>query len=208
LRTDASLRFRGYNKWGVCPSLSAGWTSSNESFYEDALGCAPSMKLRARWGRSGNTNVTDYPTITSYSNPTRVIIDDRGEAAYYPRDIKDTGLGWEIGSQYNAGLDLTMWNRRLSLMTNFYLSQSTNLLFNQPISAVSGATTILTNLPHSKVENKGFDLQLDARLVRNENWDLGFSGNINVNRNKVLDLGGASTIITNGAERSYQDRKS
>ncbi|HIY74719.1 MAG TPA: SusC/RagA family TonB-linked outer membrane protein, partial [Candidatus Sphingobacterium stercorigallinarum] len=203
LRTDASSRFGASNKWGVFPSLSAGWTISNESFYEDWLGRASSMKLRASWGRSGNNNIGDYATITSYSSPTGVIIGDQVETAYYPLDLKDTGLGWEITSQYNAGLDLTMWNRRVSLMTNFYLSQSTNLLFNQPISAVSGATTILTNLPHSKVENKGFDLQLDARLVRNENWDLGFSGNINVNRNKVLDLGGASTIITNGAERSY-----
>ena len=203
LRTDASSRFGASNKWGVFPSLSAGWTISNESFYEDWLGQASTMKLRASWGRSGNNNIGDYATITSYSSPTGVIIGDQVETAYYPLDLKDTGLGWEITSQYNAGLDLTMWNRRLSVMTNFYLSQSTNLLFNQPISAVSGATTILTNLPNSKVENKGFDLQLDARLVRNENWDLGFSGNINVNRNKVLDLGGASTIITNGAERSY-----
>ncbi|WP_333802136.1 hypothetical protein, partial [Sphingobacterium multivorum] len=68
---------------------------------------------------------------------------------------------------------------------------------------VSGSTTILTNLPNSKVQNKGFDLQIDATLIRKNEFELGFSGNINVNRNKVLDLGGASTILTNGAERSY-----
>ncbi len=88
-------------------------------------------------------------------------------------------------------------------MTNFYLSRSFNLLFNQPLSAVSGSTTILTNLPNSKVQNKGFDLQIDATLIRKNEFELGLSGNINVNRNKVLDLGGASTILTNGAERSY-----
>lgn len=203
LRTDASSRFGSTNKWGVFPSISAGWTVSNESFYNDWLGAGSSMKLRASWGRSGNNNIGDYATITSYSSPTGVVIGDRVETAYYPLDLKDEGLGWEITSQYNGGLDLTFLNRRLSVMTNFYLSRSSNLLFNQPISAVSGATTMLTNLPNSKVENKGFDVQVDARIVRTQDWEFGFSGNINVNRNKVLDLGGASTIITNGAERSY-----
>src|SRR5699024_64724 len=203
LRTDASSRFGAENKWGVFPSISAGWTISNEEFYIDLLGAGSSVKLRASWGRSGNNNIGDYANITNFSSPTGVIIGDRVETAYYPLDFKDANIGWETTSQYNAGLDLGFMNGRVNLMTNLYLSQSSDLLFNQPVSAVSGATTILTNLPNSKVQNKGFDLQLDTRIIRNSDFELGFSGNINVNRNKVLDLGGGATIITNGAERSY-----
>lgn len=203
IRTDASSRFGANNKWGVFPSLSAGWTISNEEFYNNWLGQGSTMKLRASWGRSGNNNIGDYANITNFSSPTGVIIGDRVETAYYPLDLKDANIGWEKTSQYNAGLDLGFLNGRINLLTNLYLSRSTDLLFNQPVSAVSGATTILTNLPNSKVQNKGFDVQLDTRIIRSSDFDLGFSGNINVNRNKVLDLGGGSTIITNGAERSY-----
>ncbi|WP_160066948.1 SusC/RagA family TonB-linked outer membrane protein [Sphingobacterium bovisgrunnientis] len=203
IRTDASSRFGVNNKWGVFPSLSAGWTISNEEFYNNWLGQGSTMKLRASWGRSGNNNIGDYANITNFSSPTGVIIGDRVETAYYPLDLKDANIGWEKTSQYNAGLDLGFLNGRINLLTNLYLSRSTDLLFNQPVSAVSGATTILTNLPNSKVQNKGFDVQLDTRIIRSSDFDLGFSGNINVNRNKVLDLGGGSTIITNGAERSY-----
>ncbi|WP_236537011.1 SusC/RagA family TonB-linked outer membrane protein [Sphingobacterium composti] len=203
IRTDASSRFGVNNKWGVFPSLSAGWTISNEEFYNNWLGQGSTMKLRASWGRSGNNNIGDYANITNFSSPTGVIIGDRVETAYYPLDLKDANIGWETTSQYNAGLDLGLLNGRINLLTNVYLSRSTDLLFDQPISAVSGATTILTNLPNSKVQNKGFDIQLDTRIIRSADFDLGFSGNINVNRNKVLDLGGGSTIITNGAERSY-----
>jgi TonB-linked SusC/RagA family outer membrane protein len=202
-RTDGSSRFGPKTKWGTFPSVSAGWTISKEDFYDDWLGAGSMMKLRTSWGKSGNNNIGDYNAITTYNSPTGVIIGDKVETSLAPGDLRDPKLGWETTSQYNAGLDLGLLRGRLNIMTNIYLSRSSNMLFSQPITAVSGATTILTNLPNSKVENKGFDLQIDAALIRKTDFDLGISGNINVNRNKVLDLGGGSTIMTNGAERSY-----
>ena len=62
---------------------------------------------------------------------------------------------------------------------------------------------MMTNLPNSKIRNTGCDIQLDARLVSTKDFNLNFGGNISVNRNKVLELDGGNTIITNGAERSY-----
>ncbi|SUJ30999.1 Outer membrane cobalamin receptor protein [Sphingobacterium spiritivorum] len=202
-RTDGSSRFGPNSKWGTFPSVSAGWTVSNEEFYDNWLGAGSTMKFRASWGKSGNNNIPDYKAITAYNSPGGVIIADKVATALWPDDLRDPNLGWESTSQYNAGLDLGLLRGRLNVMTNFYLSRSFNLLFNQPITAISGATTIFTNLPNSKVQNKGFDVQIDATLIRKNDFELGFSGNINVNRNKVLDLGGASTIMTNGAERSY-----
>ena len=61
---------------------------------------------------------------------------------------------------------------------------------------------MLTNLPDSKIRNTGFDLQVDARVLTGKDYSLNVSGNISLNRNKVLNLGG-NKIITNGAERSY-----
>lgn len=202
-RRDASSRFGPNSKWADFPSFSAGWTISNEEFYDNWLGAGSTLKMRASWGQSGNNNIGDYRAITVYSNPGGVIIGNKVATAYWPDAMRDPNLSWETTSQSNVGLDIGLLRGRLNVMTNFYLSQSSNLLFNQPTTAVSGTTTILTNLPNSKVENKGFDVQLDAAIIRKENFDFGFSGNINVNRNKVLDLGGASTIMTNGAERSY-----
>ncbi|MGJ1286452.1 SusC/RagA family TonB-linked outer membrane protein [Sphingobacterium spiritivorum] len=202
-RTDGSSRFGPNSKWGTFPSVSAGWTVSNEEFYDNWLGAGSTMKFIASWGKSGNNNIPDYRAITAYNSPGGVIIADKVATALWPDDLRDPNLGWESTSQYNAGLDLGLLRGRLNVMTNFYLSRSFNLLFNQPITAISGATTIFTNLPDSKVQNKGFDVQIDATLIRKNDFELGFSGNINVNRNKVLDLGGASTIMTNGAERSY-----
>ncbi|HWV73546.1 MAG TPA: TonB-dependent receptor [Pseudosphingobacterium sp.] len=202
-RADGSSRFGPNNKWGYFPSVSGGWTLSNEDFYNDWLGSGSSVKVRASWGLSGNNNIGDYEALPTYNAPGGTIIGGQVATAYWPDDLKDPNLSWESTSQYNAGLDVGILNGRVNFLANFYLSRSYNLLFNQPISAVSGTSSILTNLEDSKVQNKGFDFQVDAALIQKQDFNLSFSGNINVNRNKVLDLGGASTIYMNGAERSY-----
>jgi TonB-linked SusC/RagA family outer membrane protein len=203
-RTDGSSRFGPANRWGNFPSVSAGWNISREKFYTDLLGTASSLKLRASWGLSGNNNIGNYNYQQVMSTPGGAVFGDGGiVTAMWSGNLRDQKLGWESTSQYNFGMDLGLFNDRVSVIANYYISRSYNLLFNQSVSAVSGASTVLTNLRNSKVQNKGFDIQIDSRIVSTKDLNLSLSGNISLNRNKVLDLGGASTIITNGAERSY-----
>ncbi|WP_205940979.1 SusC/RagA family TonB-linked outer membrane protein [Pedobacter yonginense] len=202
-RRDGSSRFGPLNKYGNFPSVAAGWNLSDEDFYNNFLGEQSKVKIRASWGLSGNNNIPNYRTAQELSSPGGVVIGNAIATAIWPNAIQDQGLGWESTSQYNFGTDITLFKNRVSIIANYYLSYSYNLLFNQPISAVSGTSSILTNLADSKVRNKGFDLQVDGRIIQNENFTFGLSGNIAVNRNKVLNMGGASTIFTAGAERSY-----
>jgi len=203
-RRDGSSRFGPLNKWGNFPSVAAGWSLSEEDFYNDFLGKGSTVKLRASWGLSGNNNIGNYNQIQTMRSPGGVVFGNTISTAIWENTIKDERLGWESTSQYNFGTDISLFSGRLNLIANYYLSNSYNLLFNQSLSAVSGASTILTNLKDSKIRNKGVDLQLDGTLIQNDDFTLGLSGNISINRNKVLDMGGASTILTNGAERSYR----
>lgn len=202
-RRDGSSRFGPLNKYGNFPSVAAGWNLSDESFYKNFLGEQSKVKLRASWGLSGNNNIPNYRTAQELSAPGGVVFGNAIATAIWPNAIQDKGLGWESTSQYNFGTDISLFKNRVSIIANYYLSYSYNLLFNQPISAVSGTSSILTNLADSKVRNKGFDVQVDGRIIQNENFTFGLSGNIAVNHNKVLNMGGASTIFTAGAERSY-----
>ncbi|KLT63610.1 TonB-dependent receptor [Pedobacter sp. BMA] len=203
-RMDGSSRFGPQNKWGAFSSVSAGWNLSQEKWYNDFLGRGSSVKLRASWGLSGNNNIGDYQHTQTMSSPGGAVFGSGAvSTAVWAGGIKDQSLGWESTSQYNFGTDLSLFNGRLSVMANYYYSLSYNLLFNQPISSIAGSSTILTNLKDSKVRNTGVDLQLDGRIINNENFKLGLSGNIAFNKNKVLDLGGNSTIYSFGAERQY-----
>ena len=204
IRTDGSSRFGPLNRYGTFPSVSAGWTVSDEPFFRNGPGQSTSLKLRASWGLTGNNNIGNYNYQQVFASPTGVVFGNNTiNTAFSAGNIRDQRLGWESTAQYNFGADIGLFNNRLFLIANYYISQSYNLLFQQPISAISGATQILTNLPNSKVQNKGVELQVDSRIISTPDLKFGLSGNIAFNRNKVLNLGGASTIITNGAERSY-----
>lgn len=204
LRTDASSRFGALNRYGTFPSVAAGWSLSQEDWYNDFLGEQSSVKLRASWGLSGNNNIGNYNSVQTQGSPGGVVFGNGViSSAVSAGGIKDGTLGWESTSQYNVGTDVSLLKNRLSFTVNYYLSHTFNLLFNQPVSAISGSTTVLTNLKDSKVQNKGLDFQLDGTIIKGNDFTFGASGNISFNKNKVLDLGGSNTIYSNGGERSY-----
>jgi len=203
-RRDGSSRFGPLNRYGNFPSVSAAWNISNEEFYNDWLGEGSSLKLRASWGLSGNNNIGNYNYSQVVSSPQGVVFGNGNIASsVWPQALRDQSLGWESTSQFNLGIDTELFDGRLSIIANAYSSRSYNLLFNRPISAISGTSSILTNMEDSKVENKGMDLQLDGAVISRQDFNLNVSGNFSLNRNKVLDLGGGSTILSRGAERSY-----
>jgi TonB-linked SusC/RagA family outer membrane protein len=204
-RTDASSRFGPQNRWGEFPSVSAGWNISNEAFYGNLVGKNVTAKLRASWGLTGNNNIGNYRYEQSISSPGGVVFGSPGTVytANWAGNIADEKLGWESTSQYNFGMDLGLFRNRLSVIFNYYVSKSYNLLFNQNITAASGSASILTNLRNSNISNTGFDAQFDARIISTKKFNLNFSGNITANKNKVVSLGGASAIYVAGAERSY-----
>ncbi|RYY53748.1 MAG: TonB-dependent receptor, partial [Chitinophagaceae bacterium] len=202
-RRDASSRFGPQNRWGNFGSASIGWNLSNESFYNNWLGAGSTLKLRASWGLTGNNNFGNYRYQQNLSGIGGTIIGNNVGNATWPGGIADEKLGWESTSQYNFGLDVTLFKNRVSAIVNYYVSKSYNLLYNENISALTGSTTIGTNLRNSDLRNKGLDFQVDGRVIQGKDFNFNVSGNINFNTNKVVSLGGASEIQINGAERSY-----
>ena len=202
-RTDASSRFGPDNRWGQFPSASVGWNLSKEKFYHEWLGRGSSLKLRGSWGLTGNNNIGSYKYEQDQTGSGGVVIGSTVNNATWAGNLTDSKLGWETTSEYNFGLDASLLNNRLSVILNYYNSHSYNLLFNQNISALSGSTSILTNLRNSNISNTGFDLQIDAKVISNKDFALNFSGNIMANKNLVKSLGGVSPILVAGAERSY-----
>ena len=201
-RGDGSSLFGPKNRWAYFPSVSGGWTISDESFYQDLAGSKTSLKFRASWGVSGNNGIGTY-NYQQVMGKTGVVIGNSVQTAMYPGAFRDDRLGWESTSQTNIGLDLGLFKGRLQVIANYYDSYTYNLLFSKSITALSGSTSMLTNLPDSKINNRGFDLQLDGIVLSSADYEIRASGNISMNRNKVLDLGGGSTILTRGAERGY-----
>lgn len=185
LRGDGCSRFGPSHRWGLFPSVSAGWNITNEHFAED-IQDKFTAKLRASWGISGNNNISNYRHIPVIKEDSYVF-GSSAVLAYYPSSA-DTDLGWEKTSQVNVGTDLAFWSGRLSLVLNYYYSNTTDLLYLMTTSAVTGATSMWTNLHDGHVINQGGDIQVDANVlnISGVKWNIGF--NVSINRNNVYGL--------------------
>ncbi|MCW3090029.1 MAG: TonB-dependent receptor [Ferruginibacter sp.] len=203
IRADGSSRFGPNNRYGTFPSVSAGWNLSDESFYHNWLGKGSAIKLRASWGLSGNNNIGNYQYVQLISSPGGTVLGNTIYSTTAAGKLADDKLGWESTSQYNVGTDITLLNGRISVIGNFYVGRSFNLLYDKNVTASSGSTTVLTNLKNSDIRNTGFDLQVDAKLIRKKDFSLNVSANITANKNEVKSLDGASEVYRAGAERSY-----
>jgi len=184
-RADGSSRFGKDSKYGYFPSISAGWTLSNEPFLKNSLQ-GTNIRLRASWGMSGNNNIGNYASIATIGTGTTAI-GSTIEAISYESAFVDSGLSWETTKQTNLGLDLGFFNGRLNIIGNWYNSISTDVLYSLNIPTISGSGSTTTNLADSKIRNRGFDIQLDARILEGPvTWTVGT--NFSLNRNKVLYL--------------------
>ncbi len=200
-RADGSSRFGTENRWGYFPSVSAGWTLSNEPFLKDALDKIASIRIRASWGMSGNNDIGNYAHIADISTGSYAFGND---AVITSRlgGYADAALGWETTKQTNVGVDLGFLDNRINFIANWYNSISTDILYSQPISTISGFNSTTTNMRNAQIRNRGVDFQLDARILKGPvQWNV--STNISVNRNKVLSLGGLDDILST-SERSVQ----
>ncbi len=178
-RADGSSRFGPANRYGYFPSASVGWRISGENFMKDSKSIND-LKIRASWGKVGNDeNIGDYGYLELYQ-PTP-------EGAYNLSQLRNDKLKWETTTQTNLGLDLTMFNSRLTFTADAYLKKTDGLLINQPLPNSVGFDQIVSNV--GKMENKGFEFVLSTRNVTGDKFTWSSDINFSLNKNKVTDLG-------------------
>lgn len=183
-RRDGSSRFGPNKKWGYFPSVSLGWTLSDEAFMS-SLPAVNNLKLRSSYGFTGNDRIGDYRWIGSMVQGRAAFGNTLG-TSYYPSSITNPDLGWERTKQLNFGADLGILNNRISLEADYYISRSDGLLLNVPIPVMSGFGSVFRNI--GELENKGLELALTSQNIQG---DFEWSTQLNFarNRNKLVALG-------------------
>ncbi|MDR2860130.1 MAG: TonB-dependent receptor [Mediterranea sp.] len=202
LRRDGSSRFAENHKWGYFPAVSAGWLISNEPLFKKVLPEISNLKFRVSYGLTGNDSFDDYKWIGVLSQG-HVALGDNMNVSYYPSSITNPDLEWERTRQLNIGLDLGLFNNRVSLQADVYQSTSDGLLLDVPVPIVSGFSSVFRNI--GKLENKGLELSLATHnLVGDFTWNTQI--NFSLNRNKIISLGenDAPMIITPAAFSGMQ----
>jgi TonB-dependent starch-binding outer membrane protein SusC len=194
VRRDGSSVFGEENKWGVFPSVGLGWAISEEDFMKgfDPINY---LKLKLSWGRNGNQSLDPYQTLSTislgqsgnYSYP----FGNTSEASWGQRvsQLGNTNLGWEETSAFNGGFELAMFNNRISLDMDAYLSETTHQIFTRTIPVMAnGITSIKATM--GQVNNWGIEATLNTQNIKSDKFEWNSTLIYYINRNKLKDLYG------------------
>lgn len=194
----ASVRRDGYSAFGqmhpraVFPAVALGWNFSSEKFMESTSSWLNYGKLRLSWGQNGNRDIGQYEALSDLTSGLHPYIDKNGNlytsSQLYVNRMSNATLQWERTTSYNVGLDYSFLNDILSGSMEFYLAKTNNLLVDRVLPEITGFNEVATNL--GEIKNKGFEISLNANIIRKENFEWSAMGNFSLNRRKVTHLYG------------------
>ncbi len=179
-RYDGTSRIQSDNRWGLFPSLSAGWRINNEEFLKNQT-WIDNLKLRGSWGRLGNQNIGNYPyqdilSVTTYPFETlqQGVVQNR---------LSDPTLHWETSTITDFGLDFSFKRGLLSGSLDWYNKTTDDILYVIPVPASVGLTGPTVN--YAKMKNTGFEMLLShANKVGQLRYEVNL--NFSTNKNEVL----------------------
>jgi len=199
-RKDGSSRFAANKKWGDFPSAALAWRASSEPWFKSSP-TLNDLKFRFSYGLVGNPSIRPYQSLTSLNN-TGYSFGGTPAGGYFIDVVGNPALTWETTRQLDEGMDLALWNR-FNFTVDFYRKRTSNLLLQVSLPFESGFESALAN--RGAIENKGFELGIDADVRKAEKGGLKWHTNFNYakNRNKVLSLGGVNSIFADLITTDY-----
>ena len=203
VRVDGSSKFGTNSKYGIFPSLAAGWRITEEDFMKD-VDAISNLKLRLGWGMIGNSEIgPDNSTFLLRLDPgSTAFIDNQPVSGFAIDKTPQENLHWETTTSTNLGLDYGFLGGRLSGTIDVFRKKTTSLLMEQPTKALAPTSTFITNLDDGYIQNDGIELGINAIVLdkKDFNWTVNF--NFTAINNIAVDiLNDDASIIPTGAIR-------
>nr|MCR5351136.1 TonB-dependent receptor [Bacteroidales bacterium] len=196
VRGDGSCNFAKGNRWGVFPSVSAGWIISSEPWMEFSKGWLNYFKVRGSWGQNGNCRISNFQYAGvisldgnydfSYDQTTPVV-------AAYPQNIANSKLSWETSEQLALGFDSRFFKSRLGIIFDWYRKDTKDWLVTPPAMGILGANA--SSINGGAVRNSGVELSFSWNdHIGDLRYSVGLNGSFN--KNVVLYINNAKGYIS------------
>ena len=196
MRQDGSSRFSKENRWIYAPSASAAWVLSEENGWAENFGDTVNFfKLRASYGTTGNQGIQDYstqPTITvGHDYVFGISSQEELVLGAIQRDFKNPLAQWEKKVEQNFGIDVGMFNNKLTVTTEVYDGSRTNMLFPVVLpptigtNATTGASqSVILNI--GDMRNYGSEVSVNYKHSGRFKWNV--SANYSTNKNEITRM--------------------
>lgn len=197
VRRDGASNFAENEKYAIFPSGAIGWKISNENFLKDSETIS-NLKLRASYGVTGNQAISPYQSLAELSvTPATAISTDPSVSV---AQEANPDLKWESSYQTNIGLDLGLYNNKVSLSLDYYNIDTKDLLLETATSpAYSGATDLEVFSNVGEINNKGFEISLNTINYSTDNFSWTTDFNLSTNKSQVVALNNGADIIGSAA---------
>ena len=218
VRYDGSSIFTDGKRWGVFPSVSAGWVISNEPFMSSTKSWLDFLKFRASWGQNGNCSIAKYQYLATialsgdafdsgykFGSDLATSVAGTPNVGAYANIVPNPDLTWETSEQLDFGFDARFLNNRLGLIFDWYKKTTKDWLITAPNIAINGTNPAAIN--GGDVQNTGIELALTWNDRINRDFSYFAGVNFYTNKNKVTRIAndnhfinGPSGVLSQGTE--------
>ena len=216
IRRDGLSVWAPGKKYQNFPSVSAGWRVDQESFLKPVTAISE-LKVRGGWGITGLNALGIFPalqnSILANEYPWQAIVQANGasypfnntisvgNASYY-NQLASTSLEWEKTKQVNIGIDLGLFNNRVTLTAEWYRRQTDNLILTIPTPSSFGFGGAGSQLNAASMRNTGVDIQVGYNKNKGAfTWNV--NGNIGFIKNRILKLNTPNATIDAGSDADF-----
>ena len=156
-------------------------------------------KIRANYAVVGGTAAA-YQLRNTYSNlggyDGTVLFDTANTRA-------NSELKPERSKEYEIGMEMQFFKRRLGFDVTAYNSQTTNQIINLPVSVATGYSATVFNA--GRIDNKGIEVSLNATPLKSQDFSWDITANWAKNRNEVIELeNGVDNYLINSYQGGVQ----
>jgi TonB-dependent starch-binding outer membrane protein SusC len=182
-RYDGTSRFPSDGRWGLFPSVSAGWRISEESFMKD-ISWVNNLKLRVSWGKLGNQNIGNYPYQNTVSLGKDYPFGGTMSSGATVTTLANEDISWETTAVTDLGLDFTIFNK-LDVIFDVFNKKTSDILYTISTSSVLGMTPSEVNA--ASVKNTGFEIMLNYHTNIGK-VNISIAPNFSYTKNQVTSL--------------------
>lgn len=186
-RRDGSSRFGPGRQFANFGAVGMAWIFSREAFLASTVPFLSHGKLRVTYGSTGNDQLGDYQYLDTYSPSGSGAYN--GTVGLRPQRLFNPEFGWETVRKFETGIDAAFADNRYTFAVNYYRNRSSNQLIGTPLPATTGFTTIQSNFP-AIIENRGFEIEAGAEIIRREKFTWSASFNMSIPRNELVKFPG------------------
>ncbi len=216
VRRDGSDRFSKNHRWGTFPSVNVMWCIGQESFLRDKLPWLTDAKLRGSYGILGNDGIAQFLYTRAYVGD-QIIYNYGGTAevsGWANYKVPNADIKWEEVHQGDFGIDLSLFNNRLTFSYDYYNRQTHDMLYWKVVPYASGinyyhegaTNTMPINI--GRVSNIGHEIAINwTQRLNDFNYSVGFNASFNSNKVKQIGEEGAAPLVSpDGINRTENGR--